>query len=65
MLIDLIKVLPGLYCIVIDCDYSFLDNLVSIFGGASAKIACIDNFNYFAYQCYIRIEMAFGFMVKK
>jgi hypothetical protein len=33
--------------------------------GAQAKVKKHDNFNYFASQCCIQIEMAFGLMVNK
>jgi hypothetical protein len=62
---DLINNLPGMYCAIGDCAYLATEHVVPIFGGAQALIARNDNFNFFASQLRIRIEMAFGLMVKK
>ena len=61
----LIQNLPGLYCAIGDCAYSATEHLVPIFGGAQALVRRHDNFNFFVSQLRIRIEMAFGLMVKK
>jgi DDE superfamily endonuclease len=61
----LINNLPGLLCVIGDCAYPPTAHLIPIFGGAQAKVKKHDNFNYFASQCRIRIEMAFGLMVNK
>ena len=57
--------LRGVYCVIGDCAYTPTEHLVPIFRGENARIPCNDNFNYYASQCRIRIEMAFGLMVKK
>jgi DDE superfamily endonuclease len=62
---SLINNLPGLFCAIGDCAYPPTAHLIPIFGGAQAKVKKHDDFNYFASQCRIRIEMAFGLMVKK
>jgi hypothetical protein len=62
---DLIENLPGTYCVIGDCAYRPSEHLVPIFGGASALHTANDNFNYYASQCRIRIEMAFGLMKQK
>jgi hypothetical protein len=62
---ELINNFPGMYCAIGDCAYVATEHLVPIFGGAQALIARNDNFNFFASQLRIRIEMAFGLMVKK
>ena len=62
---QLIENLPGLYCAIADCAYTATEHLIPIFGGAQATIGRHDNFNFFASQLRIRIEMAFGLMVKK
>lgn len=62
---ELVNNLPGMYCAIGDCAYVATEHLVPIFGGAQALIARNDNFNFFASQLRIRIEMAFGLMVKK
>jgi hypothetical protein len=64
-LAQLIDKLPGLYCVIGDCAYTASEHLVPIFGGGHAMIRKNDNFNFYASQLRIRIEMAFGVMVKK
>jgi hypothetical protein len=64
-LFDLIEKLPGLFCAIGDCAYTPTEHLVPIFRGDQAKFHKNDNFNFFASQLRIRIEMAFGLMVKK
>ena len=61
----LIELLPGLFCVIADCAYPPSEHLVAIFRGDQAKYHKNDNFNYYASQLRIRIEMAFGLMVKK
>lgn len=61
----LINELPGLYCVIGDCAYTPSEHLVPIYGGKQALTEVNDNFNFYASQCRIRIEMAFGLMVKK
>jgi hypothetical protein len=62
---ELINNLPGLFCAIGDCAYVASEHVVPIFGGAQAMLPRNDNFNFFASQLRIRIEMAFGLMVKK
>jgi hypothetical protein len=62
---SLIENLPGLFCAIGDCAYTPTEHLVPIFRGDQAKYHQNDNFNFFASQLCIRIEMAFGLMVKK
>ena len=62
---DLIENLPGLFCAIGDCAYTPTEHLVPIFGGPQANITANSNFNFYASQCRIRIEMAFGLMVQK
>lgn len=62
---SLIESLPGLYCAIGDCAYTPSEHLVPIFRGDMARNVRNDNFNFFASQLRIRIEMAFGLMVKK
>jgi len=60
---SLVEDLPGLYCVIGDCAYTPSEHLVPIYrGGITSQN---DNFNFFASQLRIRIEMAFGLMVKK
>jgi DDE superfamily endonuclease len=62
---DLIERLPGVFCAIGDCAYTPTEHLVPIFGGPQANITSNSNFNFYASQCRIRIEMAFGMMVQK
>ncbi len=61
----LVEELPGLYCAIGDCAYTPTEHLIPIFRGENALSARNDNFNFFGSQLRIRIEMAFGLMVKK
>ena len=61
----LVEQLPGMYCVIGDCAYTPTEHLVPIFRGANASLQRNENFNFFASQLRIRIEMAFGLMVKK
>ncbi|KAI2489792.1 nuclease [Fragilaria crotonensis] len=61
----MVEQLPGMYCAIGDCACTPTEHLVPIFRGANALMQRNDNFNYFASQLRIRIEMAFGLMVKK
>jgi hypothetical protein len=60
---SLVEGLPGLYCVIGDCAYTASEHLIPIYRGEMAQRN--DNFNFFASQLRIRIEMAFGLMVKK
>ena len=61
----LVEGLPGLYCAIGDCAYTASEHLIPVFRSEMAKAKRNDNFNFFASQLRIRIEMAFGLMVKK
>jgi hypothetical protein len=61
----LVEQLPGLYCVIGDCAHTPSEHRVPIFRGEHALVAKNDNFNFFASRLRIRIEMAFGLMVKK
>jgi hypothetical protein len=62
---NMIENLPGLFCAIGDCAYQPTEHLVPIFGGPQANVAANSNFNFYASQCRIRIEMAFGMMSQK
>jgi hypothetical protein len=62
---DLVEDLPQGYICIGDCAYQPTERLVPIFGGDLALKPDNDNFNYFASQLRIRIEMAFGLMSRK
>jgi hypothetical protein len=54
-----------LYCAIGDCAYMPTEHLIPSFRGENALSARNDNFDFFGSQLRIRIEMAFGLMVKK
>jgi hypothetical protein len=62
---DLIERLPLRYVIIGDAAYKPTEHLASIFYGNVRANSLNDNFNYYASQCRIRIEMAFGLMTAK
>ena len=62
---SLVEDLPALYCAIGDCAYTASEHLIPIFRGEMARIPRNDNFNFYASQLRIRIEMAFRLMVKK
>jgi hypothetical protein len=62
---NLIHSLPGLYSVIGDCAYTPSEKLIPIYRGAEATLPRYDNFNFYASQLRIRIEMAFGLMTKK
>ena len=64
-LFELIESLPQGYVCIGDCAYQPTEKLVPIFGGNSALQKDNDNFNFFASQLRIRVEMAFGLMTRK
>ena len=64
-LMDLIEGLPGTYVVIGDPAYPATEHLVPLFFGESVKRPEHDAFNYYASQCRIRIEMAFGLMTQK
>jgi len=64
-LFDLIGALPRGICVIGDAAYEASENLVPIYQGVDKLIAKYDNFNFFASQLRIRIEMAFGLMQMK
>jgi hypothetical protein len=39
--------------------------MIPLYYGTNRRVPIYDNFNYFASQCRIRIEMAFGMMTQK
>lgn len=64
-LLDDIRNLPEPYVIIADAAYEATEQVVPVFYGISRQDTECDNFNYFASQCRIRIEMAFGLMQMK
>ena len=64
-LFDLIEKLLGFYAGIGDCAYKATENMVPIYQGNDRTFPKYDAFNFYASQLRIRIEMAFGLMVKK
>jgi hypothetical protein len=64
-LYDLIKNLPGSFAVIGDCAYEPTEHLTPIYGGNEGRRKDNDTYNFFASQLRIRIEMAFGLMVRK
>jgi DDE superfamily endonuclease len=62
---ELIDNLPLGYVTIGDSAYTASEHLAAIFFGQAGKVFENDNFNYYASQCRIRIEMAFGMMSRK
>ena len=64
-LFSLIDNLPVPFCVIGDAAYQPTEHLVAMYYGANKKRPLYDNFNFYASQLRIRIEMAFGLMTKK
>ena len=64
-LFEKVENLPPGYICFCDCAYLPTEHFISIFGGDLALRRDNDNFNFFASQLRIRIEMAFGLMTRK
>jgi hypothetical protein len=64
-LYDLIENLPGTFAAIADCAYKRMEHLTPIYGGNEGRRVENDTYNFFASQLRIRIEMAFGLMVRK
>ena len=62
---NLVEDLPGLLYCIGDCAYTPTEHLIPIYGSDYATKARYDNYNFYASQLRIRIEMSFGLMVKK
>jgi len=61
----LIENLPTTYVAIADAAYTPSEHWVPVYSGADKRRAICDNFNYYASQLRIRIEMAFGLMTRK
>jgi hypothetical protein len=64
-LYDLIEGLPLGVCVIGDAAYQPTEHMVPVYQGADKLTTKYDNFNFFASQCRIRVEMAFGMMQSK
>jgi len=64
-LFGLVEQLPHGYCIVGDAAHEASEHMVTVHDGADRLIVKCDDFNFYASQLRIRIEMAFGMMQTK
>jgi hypothetical protein len=62
---QLIHNLPSGFVVIGDAAYEASEHLVPMYYGQHRKVEDCDNFNFYASQCRIRIEMAFGLMQMK
>jgi hypothetical protein len=60
-----IENVPGGYVVIGDAAYTPTEHMAPIFSGVDKSRPDFDNFNFYASQCRIRIEMTFGLMTKK
>ena len=59
---ELVENLPFGVCIIGDIAYEATEHMVPVYGGVDKMNPFCDNFNYYASQVRIRVEMAFGLM---
>ena len=64
-LYDAIENLPFGACIIGDAAYEATEHMVPVYQGIEKLIPKFDNFNFFASQLRIRVEMAFGLLQGK
>jgi DDE superfamily endonuclease len=64
-LMDLVSKLPNGTCIIVDAAYEPTENMVPVYQGVDKFNPRYDNFNFYASQLRIRIEMAFGILTNK
>jgi DDE superfamily endonuclease len=62
---ELILGIPSPYMAIGDGGYTAFESLATIYNAYHARWAMYDNFNFFASQLRIRVEMAFGLMTQK
>ena len=62
---ELVEKLPGLLYCIGDCVYTPTEHLIPIYSADNATKTQYDNYNFYASQLRIHIEMSFGLMVKK
>jgi DDE superfamily endonuclease len=64
-LLNALDKLPKIYVVIGDAAYAPSERIVPMFYGINKNDPQCDNFNFYASQCRIRIEMAFGLMQMK
>jgi hypothetical protein len=60
-----LELLPEPFVLIADAAYEPSEKIVPMYYGVDRTQVDADNFNYFASQCRIRIEMSFGYMFNK
>jgi DDE superfamily endonuclease len=64
-LLTLLQKLPKVFVIIGDAAYAPSEQIVPMFYGINRNDPQCNNFNYYAFQCQICIEIAFGLMQMK
>jgi DDE superfamily endonuclease len=64
-LLDLLRGIPAPYVAIGDAGYTAFEFLATIFNAYFARNLMYDNFNFYASQLRIRVEMAFGLLAMK
>ena len=64
-LYDLVEQSPGLLYCIGGCVYTPTEHLIPIYGSDNTRETRYDNYNFYAGQLWIQIEMPFGLMVKR
>jgi hypothetical protein len=62
---DIVECLPYDYVVIADAAYAPSEHCLPMYYGTSRKNPIYDNYNFYASQLRIRIEMAFGMMTRK
>ena len=62
---ELVEKLPALLYCIGDCVYTPTEHLIPIYSADNATKLWYDNYNFYASQLQIHIEMSFGLMVKR
>ena len=60
-----VEALPLGFCLIGDAAYEATERMVPIYQGIQKLKPKYDNFNFYASQCRIRVEMSFGLMQQK
>ena len=64
-LVELVEGLPRGICCITDAAYEPSEHMVPVYQGLDKLSPKYNNFNFYASQCRIRVEMAFGLMTSK
>jgi DDE superfamily endonuclease len=61
----LVESLPSPYVCIADAAYEPTESMIPLYYGEHRRDPLYDNFNFYASQCRIQIEMSFGMMTQK